>query len=159
MGLRYNLPFRGPIRLTNYNFHAQVQFCITIYYHSCSIGKYRNMGDVKCHNFEILGISQIGTEEFCKTHSKSWEIFFHIPSIWADLRFPHALGLRYHLPYSKPIRMTNYNFHAHVQYCITFHYPGCSINKYRNVECPKCNNFGRLGISHFEKEGFCKTHP
>ena len=49
--------------------------------------------------------------------------------------------------------------HAHVQYCVTIHYYSCSIDKYRNVEDPKFHNCGRLGISCFEKEGFCKTHP
>ena len=39
------------------------------------------------------------------------------------------------------------------------HYHSCGIDKYRHVEGPKCHNFGRLGISCFEKAGFCKTHP
>ena len=39
------------------------------------------------------------------------------------------------------------------------HYNSCSIGKYRNVEGSKCHKFGRLGISHFEKEGFCINHP
>ena len=37
---------------------------------------------------------------FAKVTAKSWESFLHIPSpTWADLRFPHARGLRYHQPF------------------------------------------------------------
>ena len=89
----------GPIRLTNYNFHTHVQYYITIHYHSCSIDKYRNVKDVKCQNFGRLGISCFEKEGFCKTHPKVGKVF-HIPSpTWADLRFPHARGLRYHQPF------------------------------------------------------------
>ena len=110
--------------------------------------------------FGRSGISHFEQEGFCKTHPKSWESFLHIPSpTSAYLRFPCARGLRYHLPFWRPIRLTNYNFHGHVQYCITIHYHSCSIDKYRNVECPKCHNSGSLEISHFEQEGFCNTHP
>ena len=35
---------------TNYNFHACVQYCITIHYHSCIIDKYRNVDGPKWHN-------------------------------------------------------------------------------------------------------------
>ena len=83
--------------------------------------------------------------------------FIHPPELIWDS--PYARGLRYHLPFRGPLRLITYNFHRHVQYYITFHYHSCSIDKYRHVEGPKCHNFGRLGISHFEKEGFCKTHP
>ena len=76
--------------------------------------------------------------------------------IWGP---PNARGLWHHLLFRGPIRLTNYNFLAHVQYCITIPYHSCSIDKYRNVEDVKCHNFGRLGISHVEQEGFCKTHP
>ena len=38
-GLWYHLPFREPIRLTNYNFHRYVQNCRTIHYNSCCIEK------------------------------------------------------------------------------------------------------------------------
>ena len=51
------------------------------------------------------------------------------------------------------------NFHTHVEYCIIIHYHICHIDKYRYMEGPICHNFGRLGISYFEQEGFCKTHP
>ena len=63
------------------------------------------------------------------------------------------LGVRYHQPFWGPIRLTNYNFHVHVQYCITIYYQSCTIDKCINVEGPKCDNFGRLGIFHFEKAG------
>ena len=76
--------------------------------------------------------------------------------IWS---YPFTRGLRYHLPFRGPIRLTNYNFYAHVQNCITIHYHSCSIDKYRNVEGPKCHNSGRLDIFCFEQEGLCKTHP
>ena len=157
--MQYHLPFRGPIRLTNYNLHTHVQYCITIHYHSCSIDKYRNVEGPKCHNCGRLGISCFEKEGFCKTHLKSWESFLHIPSpTSADLTFPLCWGSLISLPFRGPIRLTNYNFHAHVQCCIIIHYHSCSIDKYRNVEGPKCHNCGRLGISCFEKEGFCKTH-
>ena len=118
------------------------------------------MKDAKCQNFGRLGISHLEKEGFWKTHPKSCKSFLHIPSpTWANLRFPYARGLRYHHPLRGPIWLTNYNFHAHVQYCTTIHYHGCSIDKYRNVKNAKCQNFGRLGISHLEKEGFWKTNP
>ena len=114
----------------------------------------------KCHTFGRLGISCFEKAGFCKTHPKSWKTFLHIPSpTWADLRFPYARGLKYHLPFRGPIWLTNYNFHTFVQYYITIHYHSCSIDKYRNVKDANCQNFGRLGISHLEKESFCKTHP
>ena len=114
----------------------------------------------KCHTFGRLGISCFGKAGFCKTHPKNWESFPHIPSpTWTDLRFPYARGLWYHHPLRGPIWLTNYNFHAHVQYCTTIHNHGCSIDKYRNVKDAKCQNVGRLGISHLEKEEFWKTHP
>ena len=75
--------------------------------------------------------------------------------IWG---YPYARDVKYHLSFRGPIWLTNYNFHPHVLYCITTHYHSCSIDKYRNVKDVKCHNFWRLGISCFEKEGFCKTH-
>ena len=91
-GLRYHLPYRTPFRLTTY-----------------SIDKYRNVEGPKCASFERLGISHFEKEEFCKTHPKNWESFFHIPSpTWADLRFPYARGPRYHLPYRTPFQIDNY---------------------------------------------------
>ena len=99
-GLQYHLPFRGPIRLTNYNFHTFVQHYITFHYHRCIIDNYRNVKDVKCQNFGRLGISHLEKKSFCKTHLKSWDSFLDIPSpTWRDLRFPHARGLRYHQPF------------------------------------------------------------
>ena len=93
-------------------------------------------------------------KSFEKTNPISWESFLHIPSPkWTDLRFSYARGLWYLLPFRGPIRMTNYNFHGHVQYCITIRYYSCSIDIYRNVKDVKCHNFGKLGISHFEKAG------
>ena len=47
-GVRYHQPFRGPIRLTNYNFHAHVHYCVTIHYHMCCIGKYKNVEGLQC---------------------------------------------------------------------------------------------------------------
>ena len=41
----------------------------------------------------------------------------------------------------------------------TIHYHICCTDKYRYVQGPKFHNFGRFGISYFEKEGFCKSHP
>ena len=51
---------------------------------------------------------------------------------------PYARGVRYHQPFRRPIRLTNYNFHADVHYCITIYYHMCSIDKYKNVEGPQC---------------------
>ena len=134
--------------------HVHVQYCIGIHYLSCSIDKYRNVKYVKCYNFGRLGISHFEKEEFWKTNAKSCKSFLHIPSPKrTDLRFPYARGLWYHLPFRGPIRMINYSFHAHEQYCITIQYLSCSIDIYRNVKDVKCHNFGKLGISHFEKAG------
>ena len=114
----------------------------------------------KCHSFGRLGISCFEKERFCQTQPKIWKSFLHILSpTWADLRFPYARDLKYHLPFRGPITLTNYNFHTFVQCYITFHYHSCSIDNYRNVKDAKCQNFGRLGISHLEKERIFKTHP
>ena len=72
---------------------------------------------------------------------------------------PYDRGLRYHQPFRGPHRLTNDNFHRHIQYCITFYYYICHIDKYRNVEGSKFHNFGRFRISFFEYGGFCKTQP
>ena len=145
----------GPIRLTNYNFHPHVQYCITIHYHSCSIDKYRNVKDVKCSEFWKVRNIPFGEGKVLQNlNPKSCKSFLHIPSPKrTDLRFPYARGLWYHLPFRGHIRMINYNFHPHVQYCITIHYLSCSIDIYRNVKDVKCHNVGKLGISHFEKAG------
>ena len=158
--LIYHLPFRGPLRLTNVNFHAHVQYCITIDYQSCSIDKCRNVKGPKCHNFGRLGISCFQRGGFAKLTPKVGRVsstFFHPPELISGS--PYARSLIYHLPFRGPLRLTNENFHAHVQHHVTYHYHICSIDKYINVEGPKFHNFGRLGISHFEWEGFCKTHP
>ena len=72
--------------------------------------------------------------------------------IWGS---PYARGLRYHLPFRGPIRLTNYIFH--VQYNITIHYHSCSIDKYRNVEDPKCHNFGRFIWAQVNWTQVCTT--
>ena len=143
-GLIFHQPFMRELsRLTNYNFHPYVQYCITIQYLSCSIDKYRNVKDVKCHNCGRLGISHLENERFCKIHPKGWESFLHIPSpTWTDLRFPYARGLRYHHPFMGTYQNGQIiTVHAHVQYCTTIHYLGCSIDKYRNVKYVKCCTF------------------
>ena len=159
-GLKYQLPFRGPIRLTNYNFHTHVQYCITIHYHSCSIDKYRTVKDANCHNFGRLGIScfeKKGLQNSLPKVGKVFSTFFPHLS-WFEVT--NMLGVwNNHLPFRGPIRLTNYNFHTFVQYYITIHYHRCIIDNSRNVKDVKCQNFGRLGISHLEKERFCKTQP
>ena len=89
---------------------------------------------------------------FAKLSPKSGRVSFSylLPSvvIWCP---PYARGLRYQHPFRGPLRLTNHNFHRHVQYCITFYYYICHIYTYRNVEGPKCHNFGRLGISYFQR--------
>ena len=85
------------IWLTNYNFHAHVQYCTTIHNHGCSIDKYRNVKDAKCQNVGRLGISHLEKEGFWKTHCKSCKSFLHIPSpTWVDLKFSYAMRLRCH---------------------------------------------------------------
>ena len=114
----------------------------------------------KCHNFGRLGISCFARKDLAKLTPKAGRVSstFLLPSELV-CGSPYTRGLSYHLPFREPIRLTNYNLHAHVQYCITIYYHSCSIDTYRNVEGPKCHNFGRLGISCFEHEGFCKIHP
>ena len=144
--------FQGTYLIENYHFHTHVQYCITIHYHNCSIDKYRNVEGLKCHNFGSLGISCFQKAGFCKTHSKARRVSYTFPLPPELIQgSPYARGLRYHLPFRGPIRLTNCYFHTHVQYCITFHYHMCSIDKYVNVEGPKCHNFGRLGISHLSR--------
>ena len=46
---------------------------------------------------------------------------------------PYSMGLRYHHNFRGPLRLTNYNFHTHILYCITFYYDICHIEKYWNV--------------------------
>ena len=136
------------------------QLSTIAHYHGCSIDKYRNVEGLKCHNFGRLGISHLRRKGFVKLTPKAGRVsftFMHLSELkWGST---YARGLWYHLPFRGPMRLTNYNFHTHVQYCITMHCHSCSIDKYRNVEGWKWHNFGRLGISCFEKAGFCKTHP
>ena len=83
------LHFRRHVRLTDYNFHMHVVYCITIHYHICHIDKYRHVEGPQFHNFGRLGISCFEQEGFCKAHHKSWESFLHIPSpTWGDLMSP-----------------------------------------------------------------------
>ena len=148
----------GPIRLTNYNFHTHVQYWITIHYHICSIDKYRNVEGPKCHNFgkarnilfpdrRALQNSSQKLGEF-PPHSFSHLSWFEVPpmpGVWNIINLSGDLS-----------DWPNYNFHAHEQYCITFHYQSCSIDKCRNVEGPKFHNL-EVGISHFESKGFVIT--
>ena len=76
-----------------------------------------------------------------------WGSFLPPELIWDSL---YSRCKRYHLHFRGHIRLTNYNCHAHVEYCITIHYHTCHIDKYRHVEGPICHNFGWLGISYFE---------
>ena len=69
---------------------------------------------------------------------------------------PYARGLRYYKHFRGPLRLTNHNFHTHIQYCITFYYDMCHIDKYTYVEGLNFNNFGRFGISDFDRKGFAK---
>ena len=98
----------------------------------------------KCHNFGRLGISCFKKEGFGKltqTLKSVSSTFLHPTELIRGS--PYARGLTYHhLPFMGPIRLTNYNLHAHVQYCITIHYNSCSIDKHRNVDGPKCCTFG-----------------
>ena len=66
------------------------------------------------------------------------------------LMSPYASSSRYHKHFTGPLRLTNHNFHTHIQYCITFYYYICDIDKYIYVEGLIFNNFGRLGIFYLE---------
>ena len=149
-GVRNHLHFRGHIRFITYNFCAHVEYYITIHYQICCIDKYRHVEGPICHNFGRLGISYFEQEAFAKLIPKAGKVSttFLLPPemIWC----PHARGVRYHQPFRGTLRLTNYNVHRHVQYCITFYYYVCQIDKYRNVEGPKCHDFGKLRISYFE---------
>ena len=68
-------------------------------------------------------------------------------------------GLRYHEHFRGPVILTHDNFQTHIQYCITFYYYICHIDKYTYVEVLHVNNFGRFGICFFEQERFCSTQP
>ena len=119
------------------------------------------MKDANCHNFGRLGISCFEKEGFCKTHCQklgkfSLHSFPHLS--WFEVT--NMLGVWNIIFLSgRPIRLTNYNFHTFVQHYITIHYHRCIIDNYRNVKDVKCQNFGRLGISHLEKEEFWKLMP
>ena len=56
--------------------------------------------------------------------------------IWCP---PYARGLRYHQPFRGHLRLTNYNFHAHVphvHYCITIHsYIGIVFTNTDDMSC------------------------
>ena len=69
---------------------------------------------------------------------------------------PYARGMWYHQPFREPLRLTHYNFHTHVQYCVIFSYYICCIYTYKTIEGPKFHNYGRLGISFLHRQGFAK---
>ena len=84
----------------------------------------------KCHHFGRLGISISRKKGFTKLTPKAGRVsstFLLPPELISGSSY--ARGLKCHLPFRGPIRSTNYNFHAHVQYCITIHYHSCSIEK------------------------------
>ena len=73
--------------------------------------------------------------------------FLPLELIWDS---PYCRGMTCYLYFRRHIRLTNYNFHTHVVYCITIHYHICHIDKYKHVEAPMCHNFERFGIFCFE---------
>ena len=102
---------------------------------------------------EDLEYPVLGRQDFAKLTPKIGRVFptFLLPPelIWGS----HMLGVCDIITLLRgPIWLTNYNFHPHGLYCITIHYHSCSIDIYRTVKDVKCHNFGRLGISHLEKE-------
>ena len=67
-------------------------------------------------------------KDFAKLSPKSWQNFLHFPALtWADVRFLLCKGSVISSTFRETIRLTNYNFHVHVQYCRTIHYNSCSI--------------------------------
>ena len=76
----------------------------------------------------------LGKKGFAKVTPKAGRVssIFLLPSnvFWCALC---SRGLRYHHNFRGPLRLTNYNFHTHILYCITFYYYICHIEKYRNV--------------------------
>ena len=61
--------------------------------------------------------------------------------IWGS---PYARGLQYHLPLRGPIRLTNFSFHTHVQYCRTIHYHSCRIDKIQKCGRSKMPQFWKV---------------
>ena len=154
--ITFSLDLRKPCGITVKNLSSNLKKCSVLEEIESYIISNR-MRSMHLYIRSELGISCFDKEGFCKSHPKIWESFLLIPSpTWDEFSF---LGMWYHLSLRGPIRLTNYNFHACVQYCITIHYHSCIIDKYRNVDGPKCHNNERLRISCFEKEGYYKSHP
>ena len=101
----------------------------------------------KCHTFGRLGISCFGKAGF----------FFPPPElIWG---YQYTRGLWNIIFFSGQLSDWQIitSMHICTALCITIHYHSCSIDNYRNVKDVKCQNFGRLGISHLEKEGLLQN--
>ena len=80
--------------------------------------------------FEGYEYAVLRRKDFAKLSPKTGRIFctFLLPRelIWGSL---YAKDLWYHLFFMWHIRLTNYNFHSCVPYCITIHYHSSSIEK------------------------------
>ena len=76
----------------------------------------------------------LGKKGFAEVTQKAGRVssIFLLPSdvFWCS---PYTRSLRYHHNIRGPLRLTNYNFHTHILYCITFYYYICHIDKYWNV--------------------------
>ena len=149
-GMRYYLHFRGHIRLTNYNFCAHVE-SVSLFTTIFVILTNTNMWKVQNSTIlEGLEYPILSRRVLQKSPQKLWEF---PPCSFSDLSWfdvPHVRGLWCHQPFREPLRLTNYNFHTHVQYCVTLYYYIYHMDTYRTAEVPKFHNYGRLGISYFE---------
>ena len=80
------------------------------------------------------------------THSCSHPICFDVT--------PILVGLRYHEHFRGPVILTHHHFWTHVQYCITFYYYICHIEKYTYVEVLHINNLEGLQYGFLNQKGF-----
>ena len=120
-GMRYHLHVRGHIRLTNYNFHAHVESVslftiIFVILTNTDMWKVQNSTILEGLEYPILS-----RKGFVKVTPKAGRVLsiFLLPLdlIWCP---PYARVLRYHQPFRGHLRLTDYNFHTHVQSCIMF---------------------------------------
>ena len=129
-GMRYHLHVRGHMRLTNYHFHAHkesLSLFTTILIILTNTDMWKVQNSTILEGLEYLILSRKG---FVQVTPKAGRVSttFLLPSelIWYP---PYARGMRYHQPFRGHVRLTNDNFHAHVDHCITIHYHRYSIHR------------------------------
>ena len=109
------------INISGHQSDWQIITSIHIYSSICHIDKYRNVKGPYFTNCGGSGIFYLSRNGFAKLTPKTGRVFFTflLPSdvFWFPL---YARCLRYHKHFRAPVRLTNDNFHTHIQYCITF---------------------------------------